>query len=402
MSDIDSGTLAAAVPVPAQRESAWWAPGVLLFAAAFGTNVPTPLLLVYRDRLHLSPVVMTAIFGVYAIGLAPSLLFAGPASDRFGRTRLLLPAIVLAGVASLLFLPGANSIPVLFVARLAQGLASGAAFSIGSAWLQDLVGTRHANVAARRASLALNLGFCLGPLSAGLLVQYGSHPLTSPYLLHAALVALMLAIAVTVARHGAWSAGRRGSAGASLLPRARLDAAARRVFRRTLIPTAICVYAFPSVAITVLPLALRHERHVVLFTGILAAVTLGAGALVQPVAHRLGRLRGAVGAGLGAIGYGCGAAAALLQSGALVFTAGALLGAGAGLCLNAGLILVQQLSTPATRGACNGLFYTWAYVGFAAPLLVTSFVTVHRLAVPLAVLAALALATAAWLRARLH
>jgi len=402
MSDIDSGTLAAAAPVTRERSSLWWAPGVLLFAAAFGTNVPTPLLLIYRDRLHLSPMVMTAIFGVYAIGLAPSLLLAGPASDRFGRTRLLLPAIVLAGVASLLFLPGANSIPMLFVARFVQGLASGAAFSVGSAWLQDLIGNEHASVAARRASLALNLGFCLGPFSAGLLAQYAPLPLIVPYLVHVGLVALMLATGFTIARHGAWSVGRRGSAGASLLPRTRLDAAARRVFRRTLIPTAICIYAFPSVAIAVLPLVLRHQGQVVLFTGVLAAVTLGAGALVQSMAHRLGQLRGPVGAGLGAAGYAFGVAAAMLQSAPLVFTAGALLGAGGGLCLNAGLILVQELSTPATRGACNGLFYTWAYVGFSAPLLVTSFVTIDRLAVPLAVLTALTTATAAWLRVRVR
>jgi len=52
---------------------------------------------------------------------------------------------------------------------------------------------------------------------------------------------------------------------------------------------------------------------------------------------------------------------------------------------------------PATRGACNGLFYTWAYVGFAAPLLATTFVTVDDLAAPLGTLAVLAAATSAWL-----
>jgi len=398
MSDLDSAAPAGAASAEPERASTWFASAALLFAAAFGTNVPTPLLLIYRDRLHLSPTVMTAIFGVYALGLAPSLLLAGPASDRFGRTRLLLPAMVLVGLSSLLFLPGADSVPMLFLARFVQGLASGAAFSVGSAWLQDLVAARHAAHAARRASLALNAGFCLGPLSAGLLAQYGPFPLRTPYLVHVALVAMMLATAVTVARHGAWSAGRRGFAGASLLPRSHLDARQRRVFRRTLIPVAICVYAFPSVGVAVLPLVLRHQAHVVAFTGVLAAVTLGNGALVQLGVHRLGRYRGPAGAGFGALGYACGVGAAVFQSGLLVFIAGALLGAGGGLCLNAGLMLVQQLSTPVTRGACNGLFYAWAYVGFAAPLLVTSFVTVDRLAVPLAVLTALATATAAWLR----
>ena len=34
-----------------------------LFAVAAGTNVPTPLLLVYQERLDLSAEVLTALFG---------------------------------------------------------------------------------------------------------------------------------------------------------------------------------------------------------------------------------------------------------------------------------------------------------------------------------------------------
>ena len=48
-------------------------------------NVPTPLLLVYQERLGLSPEVLTALFGCYAAGLVPALLLAGQLSDRLGR-----------------------------------------------------------------------------------------------------------------------------------------------------------------------------------------------------------------------------------------------------------------------------------------------------------------------------
>lgn len=58
-----------------------WSPpqrlGVLLLAAAAGTNVPTPLLLVYREELALSDASLTAIFGVYALGLMLALAVAG-------------------------------------------------------------------------------------------------------------------------------------------------------------------------------------------------------------------------------------------------------------------------------------------------------------------------------------
>jgi hypothetical protein len=39
---------------------------------AAGTNVPTPLLLIYRDTLDLGPDVLTAVFGCYALGLVPA------------------------------------------------------------------------------------------------------------------------------------------------------------------------------------------------------------------------------------------------------------------------------------------------------------------------------------------
>lgn len=387
----------AAVPHPVARAPLWWAAAALLFGAAFGTNVSTPLLSLYRSHLHLSATDVNAIFGVYALGLAPSLLLGGPASDRYGRLRVLVPAVALTAGASLIFLLGADSTALLYVARFVQGLASGAVFSVGSAWLQDVVGAAHVTAAARRASLALNAGFCLGPLTAGLLAQYGPAPLRLPFVVHALLVAALLLLAAAIAGRAAWEIGRAGTPGSALLPRTGLSPSARRVFRRALVPDAICVYAFPSVAVTVLPLVLAHRSHEVAFTGAVAAVSLGMGGVVQPFAHRIGRLRGAVGAALGAAGYGLGAVATAAPSTALVFVGGALLGAGGGLCLNAGLTLVHELSTPATRGACNGLFYTWAYVGFAAPLLTTAFVRIDHLVRPLLVLTALSVGTAIWL-----
>lgn len=388
-------------PTAASRAGGWWvwpAVAALLFAAAFGTNVPTPLLLIYRVRLGIAPSGLAAIFGVYALGLAPSLLFGGPASDRYGRARVLVPAVVLTGVASLIFLPGAGSgagsVAVLFVARFVQGLASGAAFSVGSAWLQELVGPV---LAARRASVALNLGFCAGPLTSGLLAETTAAPLTVPYLVHVTLVVVVSAGAMTLIRRSRPARVGLKPAGPahSLLPRAGLTTPARRIFRRTVIPTAVCVYAFPSVAVTVLPLELPHRAHLVAFTGVLAAAALGAGTLVQPVAHRLGPWCGVAGVALGALGYGAGALAAAPQSTGLVLVGGVLLGAGGGLCLNDGLRLVGELAPPRSRGACNGLFYTWAYAGFAMPLLATSFVPVTRIVVPLLVLAAGAATVAA-------
>src|SRR5882757_300596 len=69
-----SRVISAAEPRPASRAPLWWAAVALLFGAAFGTNVFTALLSLYRSHLHLSATDVNAIFGVYALGLAPSLL----------------------------------------------------------------------------------------------------------------------------------------------------------------------------------------------------------------------------------------------------------------------------------------------------------------------------------------
>ena len=96
-----------------------------LFAVAAGTNVPTPLLLVYRDRLDLSAEVLTALFGTYAAGLVPALFLAGPLSDSLGRRRVAIPGIVLSGLASLAFAAAGDSLGLLFAARFLQGVVSG-------------------------------------------------------------------------------------------------------------------------------------------------------------------------------------------------------------------------------------------------------------------------------------
>src|SRR5215207_3885286 len=167
-----------------------------LFAVAAGTNVPTPLLLVYQERLDLSAEVLTALFGCYAAGLVPALLLAGPLSDRLGRRRVAIPGIVLSALASLAFAAAGDSLSLLFLARFAQGVVSGVVFSVGSAWVGELSLASGEEAGGRRAAFAMTAGFSLGPLTSGLLGQYAPAPTVLPYLLHAVLATVGLAFAV--------------------------------------------------------------------------------------------------------------------------------------------------------------------------------------------------------------
>jgi MFS family permease len=358
----------------------------VLFAAAAGTNIPTPLLLLYRDELALSGPAATVVFGVYAAGLAPSLLSSGPLSDRFGRRTLVLPFAALAGAASLLFVAAAGSFALLLLARFVQGLVSGAVFTAGSAWLTDLsarAGQREA--AGRRASVAMTGGFALGPLVAGVLAVGLPGPLAVPYLVHATLMAVAV---VAVLRLEETAPRRRRQPGDPV--RAPLVRRGDRLLALTVLaPVAACVYAFPATIVAGLPVLVDLPGNGVLATGVLAGLTLGAGAVVAPYQRRLGAWTAVAALGCGTAGLGLAAAAAATDSLAVLVPAGLLCGAGSGWSLAAGLALTVRLAPPERRGALTGMFYTAAYTGFFAPFLVTSAAGRYGDAPPLVVAAAL-------------
>src|SRR3977135_4658972 len=107
----------------------------VLFAAA--ASAPTPLYVVYQKEWGFTATTLTVIFAVYVIGLIGSLLVVGALSDHVGRRPVLVAAIALEGAAFILFLVAGN-VTGLLAARVAQGIATGAAFSTLGATLLDL------------------------------------------------------------------------------------------------------------------------------------------------------------------------------------------------------------------------------------------------------------------------
>ena len=336
---------------------------------ACGTNVSTPLLLLYQDRLDLSGPATTLVFGVYAAGLAPSLLGAGPLSDRHGRRRLVLPATAGAGAASLVFVLAPDSYALLLLARFLQGLVSGVVFTAASAWLVELCAVEGEEAAAgRRATVRLAGGFAAGPFVSAVVAEWLPAPLVLPYLLHAALVAgtLVALRGVPETSPGRSAAGHVRS-DAPLVP-----AGSRLLFATVVVPVAVCVYAFPATVAAGLPLLVPLPGSGVLPAGVLAGLTLGSGAVVAPLQRRLGPRTALAAALCGTAGLALTVVAAGTGDWAWLLPAALLMGAGSGWSLAAGLALVVRLAAPARRGALTGVFYTCAYLGFAAPFLVTS------------------------------
>ena len=359
-----------------------------LFAVAAGTNVPTPLLLVYQERLGLSPEVLTALFGCYAAGLVPALLLAGPLSDRLGRRRVAIPGIVLSALASLAFAAAGDSLTLLFAARFLQGVVSGVVFSVGSAWVGELSLASGEGAGGRRAAFAMTAGFSLGPLTSGLLGQYAPAPTVLPYLVHTALAFVGLAFALRLPE--TVDLLHRNRTGPHAAPTAPLIRPGDGLLVLTVFaPVAVCVYAFPSTVISAVPLLVDLPYGGVAVTGVLAGVTLGAGTLVAGLQRRLGSWTAVVGAVLGTAGFA--SAAAFATTGALpwLIAAAPLLGAGGGLCLAAGLTLTARLAAPSRLGALTSLFLACAYIGFAAPFAMAVAARATSATVPLVVASSL-------------
>src|ERR1700742_1732048 len=106
-----------------------------------GSSAPTPLYGVYMAEWGLTPLMITVIFGIYALAVLVALLVAGRLSDHLGRRPVLLVAALAQAVTMVLFAT-ASGLAGLLVARVVQGLTTGVAAGAVGAAMIDLDKTR--------------------------------------------------------------------------------------------------------------------------------------------------------------------------------------------------------------------------------------------------------------------
>jgi MFS family permease len=141
-----------------------------------GSIAPSPLYPIYMAKWGLSPIVVTVIFGIYAAAVLLALLVAGRLSDHLGRRPVLLAATVAQAFTMALFAT-ATSVTGLLVARVVQGLTTGAALGAVGAAMIDLDKSRGTVANA----VAPPFGTALGGILAGVLVQYLPFPTVLVY-----------------------------------------------------------------------------------------------------------------------------------------------------------------------------------------------------------------------------
>ncbi|MFF4283366.1 MFS transporter [Streptomyces kronopolitis] len=352
------------------RPHAWLRAALAMFVVGWGANQFAPLLLAYQEQSHLTQASVSAMFGVYAVGLIPALLVAARLSDRLGRRRVIRPVLIVSALSSVVLIIGVHQEWALFAGRLLAGVASGAAFGPGSAWIKELSEGGPVGSGSRRATVAVSAGFGGGPLVAGLIAQWLPDPEVLPYVVHIALV-LVIAPLVWVAPETVGCPGRQESPSRPTSVRASLM---HSHFLRRVLPTAPWVFGTASVSFAVLPGMVAADGKGLMVSGAAAGLTLGTGVLLQPLARRLEAHRPGwtfrVGMLVAVAGMALAAATAATANLLVLAVAAIFLGGAYGMLMVAGLAQAEALADADDLATVTGVFYCLAYLGFAAPFLI--------------------------------
>ena len=182
----------------------------LIVSLLAASSALTPLYAIYQQSWGFSPITTTIVFGVYALAVLASLLTLGRLSDYAGRRPVILAALAVQVVSMAVFAT-AGGVGELLVARIIQGLSTGAAIGAIGAAMLDI--DRERGTLANAISPGLGTGS--GALLSALFVQY----LPAPTHLDPTLGAHIGVIGLQAAGGGRAAAGDRDQGAAFRLPR---------------------------------------------------------------------------------------------------------------------------------------------------------------------------------------
>jgi MFS family permease len=363
-----------------------------------GANLATPLYAVYSQRFGFSPLVLTAIFATYAIVLVPALVLFGRLSDRFGRRPVVVGGLATACLGLALF-AAAEGTAWLFAARAVQGLAVGMISGAATAALVELDPQGSRRRAALGAGLAQAGGSALGPLAAGMLVEWAPTPLRLCYL---GALGLTLAAAALVLR----LPERGDEAREPWRPQwPRVPAEIRRAFFRVGL-TAGAVWAAMALSLSIVPSyteRLLSSRNLAV-VGAIAALGLLASFAAQAVLERREgshRRDQALGCVLLAFGLGGVVAAGPSGSVALLVAGSIVAGVGHGVAFLTAQQELNELAPGERRGEVTAAFIACIYFlvatfVIASGLLGSAFSLDASVEAVGSILIAVALGAAAW------
>ncbi|MFB6723508.1 MFS transporter [Kribbella sp. NPDC056345] len=345
----------------------WFVAAAFVTLMAFGT-VPTPLWPLYQARDHFGATTVTVAFAAMVVGAAGALLALGHLSDRLGRRRIILPAL-LTGIAADMILAIWPQLPALLIGRVLTGVAIGLMATTATTYLTDLYREARPDRAGSSfpalVATASNLGgLAIGPLVAGVLGQWGPAPLRTSYVVFGVLMSLLLLLVLTSPE----------TVDTELADQDRpVRFALRDGQRRTFVAAAALgalAFAVMGLFSSLGAIIVRGELGITsYFLAALAPfVTFAASAVAQLAVGRLARTRVLL---IGSVLYPAGlvvTVVALHRPALWVLLAGAALsGAGAGLLFKGAVAETVIAAQPASRAGVLAVFFVVAYLGMGLP-----------------------------------
>ncbi|SDS83352.1 MFS transporter [Bradyrhizobium canariense] len=164
---------------------------IVVAVDATGMGIILPLLPFYSQRLGATPFIVGSLISVYALCQLVAGPVVGTLSDRYGRRRVLIVSQI-GTLAGFVLLASANSLTLVFLARIIDGLTSGN-ISVAHAYAAEHSEPRARKQALGTTSGAIGTGLLVGPALSGFLVQFG---VTAPIWAAAALS--LISIAATI------------------------------------------------------------------------------------------------------------------------------------------------------------------------------------------------------------
>ena len=342
----------------------------LIVSLLAASSAPTPLYAVYQQRWGFSPITTTIVFGVYALTVLASLLTLGRLSDYVGRRPVLLTALAVQ-VAAMVVFAAADGVGGLLIARVIQGLSTGAALGAIGAAMLDIDTERGALANA----MSPGLGSGSGALLSALFVQYLPAP---THLVYLALIGVIAVQAAGVALLRETVTTSRVPAGA-LVPEVGLP----RSVRGPVLAAAPVVFA--TWALTglygalgpALVRALTGSASVVLGGGSLTLLTVTA--VISVSLLRRAPARTVMLTGIAALVTGVAITLVALGTGsaALFFAGTAVSGIGFGGGFQGGIRTVVAAAAPHERAGVLSLLFTVSYLGLGVPAVAAGFLSVH-------------------------
>lgn len=253
---------------------------LVVFIDLLGFSLILPLLPYYAETFQANSFVTGLLIASYALMQLIGAPILGRLSDRFGRRPILLIS-VFGTFLGFVLLGFATTLWMLFAARILDGITGGN-LSVAQAYISDVTDAKNRAKGLGLIGAAFGIGFIIGPVTGGLLSQYGYNV---PAFVAAALSFLNFLLIF------AWlpeslTAARRQQLGEQRRPAVTLSAllaALKRPFTGSLLITrfffglafAIFQSIFSLYALAKFNLSARDTGFVLTYVGVLAVIVQG-------------------------------------------------------------------------------------------------------------------------------